>query len=123
MSNELKAQTTSFTVLKKYGVPKSSAVFLINNVWAVKEEFRDLLQIYYILKWRKKHLCHTIMDGALTREGITYQVIFHRCTNSDISKLQNKEELLLSFRHLQDEYDTSPVVLIALDKSPKEGEV
>ena len=111
-------QTQSYTMLSsldaltKYGVAKSTAVYLRNNHWKISEDYRDIFPTYYLLHWEAKYFLNRMVEGTVDRDGITYGVIYYRCNPAAIKK--DRSQLLLSFRELQPEYDSMPVVLVTV---------
>lgn len=102
----------STQALQQYGVPKSVAEYMLHNFWDIGEEYKDLVSIYYLLNWRSPYFAKQLQNGTLEREGILYQVRYYRCDSYQIC--QNGANLALSFRALQAEYDSIPVVLVAI---------
>jgi hypothetical protein len=102
----------SLNALRKYGVPRSSAVFILNNFWQIKDRDKDIISTYYMLHWTTPYFKQALCNGLIEREGIMYQVIYYRTTPADISKADRG--VLVSFRALQDEYAVHPVALVTL---------
>ena len=106
----------SVDALTKYGVAKSTALYIQNNHWIIPREYRDLFPTYYLLRWEAAYFLDRMVEGTITRESddpyITYQVIYYRCNPAAIKA--DKSQLLLSFRELQEEYKSSPVVLVTV---------
>jgi hypothetical protein len=108
--------TTVTTAYKKYGVHKSIATYISNNMWNIPHEFADLFQTYYLLHWEKEHFFKSLSYGTIVRKDTEYSVIYHDCTLWDIKKLDCDVQLKLSFRELQDEYKYVPIVLLTIKK-------
>ncbi len=99
-------------VISKYGVSKSTALFMLNRHWYIAPDWRDILANYYILRWQAPYFLSSMMEGTIKRDGITYQVIYHNCDSVMVARTQYT--LLLSFRALQSEYGAQPVVLVTI---------
>jgi len=113
-----RAQNTQYSLLPAadaltiYGVPKSTAIYMSQNYWSIGEEYRDLFSDYYILRWAASYFQEKLHEGTIKREGITYQVVYHRCNSATIGR--GNQQLLLSFRKLQIEYKAQAVVLVTI---------
>ena len=71
----------------------------LENVWCIRDPAP--LSKYYILYWSAKHFLSSVQDGTLLREGIAFQVRYHRTTRGKIlSSLDNEipSQVALSFR-------------------------
>lgn len=71
----------------------------LENVWCIRDPAP--LSKYYILYWSGKHFLSSVQDGVLVREGISFQVRYHRTTRGKIlSSLDNvvPSQVALSFR-------------------------
>ena len=71
----------------------------LENVWCIRDPAP--LSKYYILYWSASHFLSTSQDGLLVREGISFQVRYHRTTRGKIlSSLDNAvpSQVALSFR-------------------------
>lgn len=71
---------------------------LLQNQWALTEVERNTHGItkYYILYWETEYFLETGSQvGTITREGIDYLVLFHKCTPA---KLYEYRHMALSFR-------------------------
>jgi len=130
---------TATTALLKYGVPKSTAIYMLQNKFNIPDDYKDLFSTYYLLHWSKSYYYSNFNEGIIKKSNelnklpedkninlITkkYQVILHRCNWHDIKVLPYNYQLKLSFRELQPEYEAVPTVLIALQEKPidmKEG--
>ncbi len=99
-------------VISKYGVSKSTALFMLNRHWYIAPDWRDILANYYILRWQADYFLSSMVEGTIKRDGITYQVIYHNCDSVMVARTQYT--LLLSFRALQSEYGAQPVVLVTI---------
>lgn len=104
--------------LATHGVARSIATYIQNNHWTLQPEFRDIFSTYYMLRWRPAHFVANLEDGTISREGITYQVIYHKTDSAAITKTDS--DLLLSFRELDKTYKTFPTVLVTI-AGPKRG--
>lgn len=105
--------TESFAVMSKYGVPRSSAIFMATSIWSIKVTDRDIFKEYFLLHWQVEYYRAMMESGTVERNGKLYQVIYHRTNSYEVLKHTGK--LHLSFRELQDEYNVFPVVLVSLD--------
>lgn len=104
---------------KLYGVSKSKATYLIQNVWTIPTHQHDILATYYLLNWDVSYFREKLQEGVIEREGVTYQVIYHRTDPIAIEKATGK--LFISFRKLQAEYGVMPTALVALVSNKREG--
>lgn len=102
----------SINVLRIYGTPRSTALYVTNNHWVVPADQRDIFSTYYLLRWKASYFQDKIHEGTIEREGVIYQVIYYRCNAAAIGK--DSRQLLLSFRELQKEYSAHPVVLVTV---------
>ena len=102
----------SLEALAKFGIPRSSAIYLQNNYWNVPSNYLDIFGAYYILRWDSAYFREALHDGLITRHDISYQVVYHRTNPAEIKKATTG--LLLSFRVLKEEYKVHPVVLVSL---------
>lgn len=109
--NTTNTTTRSYKVLETYGVPISSALYIMHNIWGVRPGDRDIFKQFYLLKWPVERLLERISSGTIERRGTKYQVIFHRTNYAELAKYEG--DIFLSFRELQDEYELYPTVLVA----------
>lgn len=100
--------------LATHGISKSSATFLQSNFWQLPANHLHIFDCYYLLHWDRAYFQDHMIEGTVTRQGITYQVIYHRTNPAEINK--HKGDVLLSFRKLKYEYEVQPVVLVSIDK-------
>ena len=100
---------SSIDAYKKYGVLKSQARFAVINVLNLYRNYRSILSYYKCLHWTPAYTLESMKNGTITRDGITFTVVFHGCTRYDITKAK---EVLLSFRAVKPEYDLVPYVLV-----------
>jgi len=98
--------------LKKYGIPKSSALYMMQNFWAIKKEFLDIFDTYSLLYCSIKRFSSILYEGCIIKDSIKYQVRFYRCDSYKI--LQGSKSIKLSFRALKAEYEAMPTVLVTL---------
>ena len=98
-------------VVTKYGVPRSTAMYMQHNHWKIGE-YRSILSCYYLLKWSSSYFAESIKEGTIERGGTTYQVIYYRCNSAAIER--GVGQVLLSFRELQKEYKAPAVVLVTV---------
>lgn len=103
----------SIKAVAKYGIPKHIALHMQHTYWVISREYRAIFKSYYILKWHAAYFTDKLHNGTITREGVTYQVLYHR-TGSIPANSPVDTQVLLSFRELQPEYDAVPVVLVTV---------
>ncbi len=99
-------------VIYKYGIPRSAALNMLHNYWVIKSGYQELFSTYYLLHWEAGYFQQKMVDGMIEREGVSYQVIYHRCDSYGIGRRNN--QLLLSFRSLKPEYEATPTVLVTI---------
>lgn len=104
--------TSSFKVITDYGIPRSSALYMLHNIWKVDKDYRDIFQTYYILRWTSAHFRRQLHNGTLTKDGKTYHIIYHKTNPTVIAK--TGRDVFISFRDLQPEYEAYPVVLVTV---------
>ena len=104
-----KTALPSIKALHKYGVPRSTAIYVVQNHWHI-DSYRHLLQRYFLLHWETDYFIRKLQDGRIEKDGILYSVFYYQCTPVSISKHRIK----LSFRELHEEYAVEPTVLVTL---------
>ena len=109
-------ETDSVTVYKKYGVHRSQAIYINNNLWRLSNDLSDLFEQYYILSWTGYYFNDKMCNGTIERDGITYQIIYYNTTPLEAKRAKN---VYLSLRHLQPEFKHIPTVLVGLTKNGK----
>jgi hypothetical protein len=67
----------------------------IKHDWKIHPSLHHRLSNHYILHWDPTYLFSTWKSGPITREGIMYLRIYHRCTEQEV---KNSKVALLSFR-------------------------
>lgn len=108
------SKSPSAELLHKYGVTKSTALYMQQNHWVIDKDYADVFSTYYLLRWEAAYFQDRLHEGTIERNDITYQVIYYRCNAAAISAPCQGKQLLLSFRSLQDEYKVQPTVLVTI---------
>ena len=109
-------ETKSYKVAKVHGISISAATYIANNYFSIQNSDRNLFRTYYILAWQASYFQEKLQQGTIEREGITYQVIYHRTNPAEITQLvEMGGHLKLSFRSLLADFGVQPTVLVALD--------
>ncbi len=110
--------TSTFSCLKRYGVNRRIARYLIHNLWEVPTSHRDIFKTYFMRHWEPDYFSKVaLVEGTITDNGTVYQVIYHRCNSVDVAK--SKYKLALSFRNLQPEFEAFPTVLVTIANGKK----
>ena len=109
---ELSYMSPSVSVIYKYGIPRSAALNMLHNYWVIAKDYEELFSTYYLLHWEARYFRSKMEEGTIEREGVTYQVIYHKCDSYSIGKLNS--QLLLSFRSLVSDYEATPTVLVTI---------
>lgn len=109
---QLSYMNPAVSVVYKYGIPRSAALNMLHNYWTIAKDYEELFSIYYLLHWEAGYFQQKMVDGTIEREGTTYQVIYHKCDSYNIGRGNN--QLLLSFRSLVADYESTPTVLVTI---------
>lgn len=96
---------------KKYGVPKSIIIHMMQNHFHFPTNYQDCLEHYELLYWSTKWFKKLLTDGTITKDDITYHVIYQHCTPAQLKDTHNSQ-VALSFRAAQKEYNAGAYVLI-----------
>lgn len=118
------SQFASVTAHNKFGIPRSSLIYMMQNQFYYDKKYSDCLSSYHILQWECKYLLSEVREGMLYKEGIAYQVIYHKTDPTRIKRAGNKHAtsyVRISFRVAALEFDVPPVALVKLYANP-EGE-
>jgi hypothetical protein len=101
---------SSIAAYKKYGLHKSLLRHLLTEFTSFPENYRDVLDSYYLLYWTPQYLDANIKQGTITHSGKTYQVIF-KC----IRPLTRNPcaQVKLSFRSPKAEFDLPSYVIVS----------
>ena len=108
----LSYMTPTVGVIYKYGIPRSTALSMLHNYWTISKDYEELFSIYYLLHWEAGYFQQKMQEGTIEREGVIYQVIYHKCDSYNIGRGNN--QLLLSFRSLVSDYEATPTVLVTI---------
>ena len=103
----------SLRALHKYGVPKSTALYMIQKHWHI-HSYRHLLQTYFLLHWKKDYFLNKLRAGKIEKDNKLYSVFYYKCDPSIILRACVNSQVKLSFRELHKEYAAEPTVLVAL---------
>ncbi len=101
----------SIDVLNKYGIPKSTALYMQQSFWRIEPEYQNIFSSYYLLYWSAEYFSDRLHRGVITRDGVDYQVRFYNC-DSGILYGAGSKQVALSFRELQPEYKAAAIVLV-----------
>ena len=103
---------SSHKVMIRYGVSRSIAINMQHKHWSIDTEYREIFSSYYLLKWMAEYFHKKMRHGTVKREGVTYQVVYHKCNGAAI--YNNPGQVYLSFRELQEDYKAGAVVLVTV---------
>lgn len=95
--------------LSKYGISKNVVASTLLNEFHIDAKVKHTLEIYYHLQWKSKFFLEQLREGTITRDGVTYIVVYHKCTRYDVKMAV---DCRLSFRVPQTEYDLPAYVLV-----------
>jgi len=111
----LNSTPSAALALKKYGVPKSAATYILHNHFKIPEVYTPIFKAYYLLHWEISYFRSSLLEGTIERKGISYQVIYYRTDPIAIAKASCPvASVLLSFRELAPEYGAVPTVLVTM---------
>ena len=97
--------------IKKFGIPKSEFLNALINRFALNQRQIDACARYYILHWRGSHFKDMLKYGTITRENVTYNVVYKNIKPTDIHV---DTPLMLSFRQPEKEYELQAFVLVTI---------
>ena len=110
-----KPMTISYEVARKHHTSISAATYIQNNQWVIPQNHLPIFHTYYLLDWNVSYFCQELKEGIVERQGITYQVIYHRTNPAEIKKLHKiGGHVKMSFRALLTDFRVQPVVLVSL---------
>lgn len=110
---------TTIKSMNKYGLTKQQILSLSINSFTISSDFQDCFCNYHLLHWSGKYTMSKISDGSIFKDGIKYLVVYKNCTPSQV---RCAEQVKLSFRKPQSEFDTMGYVLIKILEGKKEEE-
>lgn len=114
----------SVTAHNKFGIPRSSLTYMMQNQFYFDKKYSDCLSSYYIIQWECTHMLSEVREGMLLRDGIAYQVIYHKTDPTRLRRASTKHaasHVRISFRVAAPEFNIPPVALVKLYANP-EGE-
>lgn len=108
-------EPVSIASYKKYGITRQNLHYLMTHFHTFPHEFKDCLSKYYLLYWSAPYFISQLKDGTINHDNITYNVTYLGCTPENI-KLTDGNQIKVSFRAAQIEFNIPPVVVISARK-------
>ena len=94
----------------KYGIYRSEVVNQTLTSRFVPLDYHQFYSTYKLLKWKGEYLLNSVVGGKITRDNVSYQVIYLYPRGKILTELQ--DQYWLSFREPVPELNQEPVVLI-----------
>lgn len=95
---------------KKYGVTRSTVSYLARNYFSPPSSYLDCFEKFYLLYWTGDYFKRSLIDGKITREGVTYLVIYRK----PCIRIYNSSQIRCSFRQPKAEFNLPAYVIVDL---------
>ncbi len=83
-------------ILARNGVSRARLQDAMVEKWNLSPQEQDRMYVYVLHKWKTAYFFTCLQQGKVVREGVTYNVVWHKCTPAAVKKF---EEVLVSFRY------------------------
>lgn len=102
----------SVQAIQKYGVPLSTARYMVYNHFYFPERYLDILSTYFTRRWETSHFFNIRCDGMIEYDGEYYQVIYHKTDPTKLYRRKDFTTVKLSFRVASSLFGIPPTVLV-----------
>jgi len=104
----------SIDAYNKYTMSRYVLTHIIKNTWSIGPEFQDCLSMYRLMVVPKDKFLKFFKFGQYTHPEtrIPFDVVFHKTSRGKLLADDGIQEVMLSYRVAQPEFDIAPTVLV-----------
>lgn len=101
-------------ITQKWGVSPSIVHHISLNNFSIHQYYRDCFSKYRLLYWSKSHFMQRAVAGIVESEDCEYVIVYHNCTRGRVIQCAEFQQLALSFRAANPEFNLPAYVLVSI---------